>query len=109
MLSHHHSIGSWGPNGTESMKQISKDELLAFAREFLKLEELLTEPQKLEELRKFLVLARSLEESGGIAALKSMLRPERTGAGGLAAAWGSAVQASPKETAAKLVKDASRL
>lgn len=89
------------------MKRIPIADLRALAREFLKLELLLAEPHNLEQLRKFLILARSLEESGGIAALDAVLRPERTGSAGFTAAWGSAVHPTSKEASASLFKDAS--
>ena len=59
------------------MKHIPREELLAFARECLKLEQLLSEDD-LSELSKFIKLVRSMEESGGLSALKALLRPEGT-------------------------------
>jgi hypothetical protein len=44
------------------MEHVPKSDLLALAREFLKLELLLSESLNTEQLRKFLILARSLEE-----------------------------------------------
>lgn len=88
------------------MKRIPAADLRALAGEFLKLELLLAEPHYLEELRKFLILARSLEESGGVAALKALLRPQRTASADFAAR-GLAVRPTPKETSASLLKDAS--
>ena len=53
--------------------------LQAFARECLKLEQLLSEPDELAELDRFLTLVSSMEKNGGIAVLEALLRPEQTG------------------------------
>jgi hypothetical protein len=91
------------------MKHVPKSELLALAREFLKLELLLAGSLNTEQLRKFLILARSLEESGGVAALKAVLHPEHTTSSGFsAAAGGSAVRPAPNDAAAAILKDTSR-
>jgi len=89
------------------MKRIPAADLRALAGEFLKLELLLAEPHNLEELRKFLILARSFEESGGVAALKALLRPQETGSAAFTATRGSAVHPHPKEASASLFNDAS--
>jgi hypothetical protein len=85
------------------MKHVPKSELLALAREFLKLQLLLDEPSNLEQLRKFLLLARSLEESGGVAALKAILHPEPANSSGFAAA----ARPVSKEATAAILKGAS--
>jgi hypothetical protein len=59
-------------------RHIPKEHLLAFARECLKMERLLSEQGDLAELRKFLNLLRSMEKSGGISALEALLRPDET-------------------------------
>lgn len=89
------------------MNDIPRADLLALAREFLKLELLLAKPLNVEQLRRFLILAKSLEESGGVSALKAVLRPEHADSAGLSAARSSAVCPTPKEAAAAPVKDAS--
>ena len=77
------------------MKPIPRKELLAFARECLKLEQLLSEDD-LNELGKFIKLVRSMEESGGLSALKALLRPEEgTDSAGFGAACDSAVCSAP--------------
>ena len=90
------------------MKHVPKSDLLALSREFLKLELLLAGSLNTEQLRKFLILARSLEESGGVAALKAVLRPEHAKSSFPAAAGGSAVRPAAKDAAAAVLKDASR-
>lgn len=90
------------------MKHIPKPELLVLAREFLKLELLMAEPHNLEQLRRFLILARSLEESGGVEALKAILHPEHTDSAGFSGALGSAVCPAPKKAAAAPLKGVSR-
>lgn len=60
---------------------IPRRTLRAFARECLKLEQLLSETDDLAELNRFLKLVSSMEKSGGIAALEALLRPEQTGLG----------------------------
>ena len=72
-------------------RRIPKDHLLAFARECLKLEQLLSEPDGLAELGKFLHLARSMERSGGLSVLETLLRPH-TAAAGLSIIRDSAVR-----------------
>jgi hypothetical protein len=80
------------------MKQlIPRDYLLAFARECLKLEQLLSEPDDLAELGKFLNLIRSIEKSGGISALEALLHPEHTDWAGLSTAWDSAISAGARK------------
>jgi hypothetical protein len=81
-------------------RRIPRDYLLAFGRECLKLEELLSEPDSLAELGKFLNLVRSMEKSGGISALEALLRPEHTGS----TAWNAVC--SPAKEAAPPLKDA---
>ena len=58
--------------------RIPRDQLLSFARECLKLEELLSVPDDVVELGKFLSLLGAMEKSGGIAALEELLQPENT-------------------------------
>jgi hypothetical protein len=58
---------------------IPRRDLRAFAREFLRLDGLLSEPDEVAELDRFLTLVRSMEKSGGIAALETLLRPQQTG------------------------------
>jgi len=70
--------------------RIPRHQLLAFARECLKLEQLLSEPDDLAELGKFLHLIRSMEKSGGLSALEALLRPEHTAATNVSAARDSA-------------------
>jgi len=82
--------------------RIPRNQLLAFARECLKLEQLLSEPEGLAELRKFLNLVKSMEKGGGVAALEALLRPESTG---LATTWDTEVASAAKE-ATPLLKDA---
>ena len=81
-------------------RHIPKDHLLAFARECLKLERLLSEREDLAELRKFLNLVRTMEKSGGIAALEALLHPDPTGS----TAWD--VVCSASKEAAPPLKDA---
>jgi hypothetical protein len=89
-------------------RHIPRRYLLAFARECLKLEQLLSERDDLAELGKFLNLIRSMEKSGGISALEALLRPEHTGSVGLSTAWDSAVCSAAKEAAALPLKDGLR-
>ena len=78
------------------MKQrILRDDLLAFARECLKLERLLSERDDLAELGKFLNLIRSIEKSGGISALEALLRPEHFGSTAWDALYSAAKDAVP--------------
>jgi hypothetical protein len=65
--------------------RIPRQQLRAFARECLKLEQLLSEPDDLAELGKFLHLIRSMEKSGGLSALEALLRPEHTDAANVSA------------------------
>ena len=91
------------------MKHVPKSDLLALSREFLKLELLMAGSLNTAQLRKFLILARSLEESGGVAALKAVLRPEHAKSSGFsAAAGGSAVRPASEDATAAILKDASR-
>jgi len=62
---------------------IPREQLVAFARECLKLEELLTAPEDQAELVKFLKLIGTMEKSGGIAVLEALLRPETSSSAGL--------------------------
>ena len=90
-------------------RRIPKDHLLAFARECLKLEQLLSEPDGLAELGKFLHLVRSMEKSGGLSVLETLLRPEHTAAAGLSIIRDSAVRRpipSPS-TQARATKEAT--
>ena len=84
-----------GPAGLTMKRRIPREYLLAFARDCLKLQKLLSEADDLAELDKFLHLIRSLEKSGGIAALEALLRPEH-------ADRYSAVRTAPKEDAQPL-------
>lgn len=76
-------------------RHIPKEHLLAFARECLKLERLLSERDDLAELRKYLNLLRSMEKSGGISALEALLHPEHTGSSAWDAVCSAAKEASP--------------
>jgi hypothetical protein len=89
-------------------RHIPRRHLLAFARECLKLEQLLSEADDLAELSKFLNMVRSIEKSGGISALEALLRPEHTGSVALSTAWDSAVCSTAKDAAAPPLKDALR-
>ena len=75
-------------------RPIPKSSLLAFARECLKLQQLLSEPDDLAEIGKYLNLLRSIERSGGIAALEAALRPEP-----VAAVVLDSTASAPKEAA----------
>ncbi len=90
------------------MKHVPKSDLLALSREFLKLELLLAGSLNTAQLRKFLILTRSLEESGGVAALKAVLRPEHAKSAGFSAATGSAVRPASEDATAAILKDTSR-
>ena len=86
-------------------RHIPKDHLLAFARECLRLEKLLSEADDLADLAKFLKLVSSIERNGGIAALEALLRPEHTASAGPSRAWDSALASAATE-AAPVLKDA---
>jgi hypothetical protein len=90
------------------MNDIPRADLLALAREFLKLELLMAKPLNMEQLRRFLILAKSLEESGGVSALKAVLHPEHANSAGFSKASGSAVCPTPKEAAAAPLKGSSQ-
>ena len=66
--------------------RVPREQLIAFARECLKLEDLLSKPKNAEELAKFLKLAGTMEKIGGIAALEALLRPETSSSTGLSIA-----------------------
>jgi hypothetical protein len=63
--------------------RIPRNHLLAFARECLKLEKLLSEADDLAEIGRLLNLVRALEKSGGSAALEALLCPEQSATGDL--------------------------
>ena len=84
-------------------RHIPKDDLLAFARECLKLERLLAERDDLAELGKFLNLIRSMEESGGISALEALLRPEHTGSIAWDAVCSATTEVAPQQKDATLL------
>jgi len=81
---------------------IPRAHLLAFARECLKLEKLLSEADDLADLARILKLVRAIEKSGGTVALEALLRPEQACPAGLPATWNPAGASSAKETAPPL-------